>query len=70
MTHTYTPVHEYTIPVSVPQTNSVCSLPGVRPGSGSERWRAALPVAQQPAASGCQPERDQPAPTDVPGKTQ
>ncbi|KAI3353394.1 hypothetical protein L3Q82_019927, partial [Scortum barcoo] len=28
----------------------------------SERWRAALPIAQQPAASGRQPERDQPAP--------
>lgn len=45
-------------------------MTGVRPGSGSERWRAALPVAQQPAASGCQPERDQPTPTDVAGKTQ
>lgn len=44
-------------------------MTGVRPGSGSERWRAALPVAQQPAASGCQPERNQPTPTDVAGKT-
>ena len=47
----------------------VCAGPGVWPGSGSERWCAALPVAQQPDASSCQPERDQPAPTDVPGNT-
>ncbi len=45
----------------------VFAVPGVRPGSGSERWSAALPVAQQSAASGRQPERYQPAPADVPG---
>lgn len=56
-------------PVSVPQSNFACVASGVRPGSGSERWCAALPVAQQSAATGRQPERDQPAPTDVPGNT-
>lgn len=42
---------------------------GLWPGAGPQRWRAALPVAQQPAAPGRQPEGDQPASADVPGNT-
>lgn len=50
-------------------SNFVRVVSGLRSGSGPQRWRAALPAAQQPAAAGRQPERDQPAPADVPGST-
>lgn len=40
---------------------------GVRVGPGAERWSVTVPAAEQPAASCRQPERDQPAASNVPG---